>query len=95
MNIRIEFIIAGITILATAIGWGITIVVSTLKELINVVTEFRIVMAALKEDSKNVSEKHSVIDTRLNAHSAKIEAHGIVLAEHEVKIKELQNKNML
>jgi hypothetical protein len=92
MNIRIEFIIAGITILAASIGWGITKVVSTLKELINVVTEFRIVMAALKEDSKNMNEKHGVVDTRLNAHSAKIEAHGVILAEHEVKIKELQNK---
>lgn len=96
MNIRIEFIIAGITILAAAAGWGITKIVSAIKELIDVVTEFRITMAALKEDSKNQSIncnlKHGVVDTRLNAHAAKIEAHGIILAEHEVKIKELQNK---
>lgn len=39
--------------------------------------------------SKESSEKHNVIDSRLNEHSAKIQAHGLLLAEHEVKIKEL------
>ena len=98
MNIRIEFLIAGITIVSAIIGWGVTKLVNTIKELIDVVTEFRIAMATLKEDSKNLnsncSQKHGVIDTRLTSHASKIEAHGIILAEHEIKIKELQNKKI-
>lgn len=93
MNIRIELIIAGITILAAAIGWGVSMLVNAIKELIDVVTEFRIAMAALKEDGKNLMQQNEVATTRLNSHAAKIEAHGLIIAEHEVKIKELQSKN--
>lgn len=92
MAVRIEFIIVGITIIAAAAGWGITKIVSTIQELIDVVTEFRIAMSALKEESKNFAEKNVVVDVRLNSHSAKIEAHGIILAEHEIKIRQIQEK---
>jgi hypothetical protein len=34
MNIRIEFLIAGITIVSAAIGWGVTKVVNTIKVIL-------------------------------------------------------------
>ena len=93
MTIRIEIIVMFIVILAGGIGWLINRLIVSIKELIDVVNDFRVAMATLKEEAlnsnTNCGKMHSNIETRLNTHSSKIEAHGIILAEHEVKIKEL------
>jgi hypothetical protein len=96
MTIPIELIIAGITIISAILGWAINKLIGVGKELIDAVTQLRITMSALQEDNKNMNatckNRTFTVDSRLNAHSAKIEAHGLLLAEHEIQIKELQKK---
>jgi hypothetical protein len=96
MTIPIELLVLAIALVMGGIGWLIKILVSNVKELTQAINDFREAMAAMKEDSKNLnincSAKHGVIDNRLTTHSAKIEAHGLLLAEHDVQIKELKNK---
>jgi hypothetical protein len=96
MTIPIELIIAGITIISAVLGWAINKLVGVGKELIDAVTQLRIIMSAVQEDNKNINSncknRSYVVDNRLNTHSSKIEAHGLLLAEHEIQIKELQKK---
>jgi hypothetical protein len=78
------------------LGWATNKLIGVGKDLIEAVTQLRITMSALQEDNKNMNatckNRSFMVDTRLNAHSAKIEAHGVLLAEHDIKIKELQKK---
>jgi len=94
MNIGLELMILGASIIVGAIGWLINKGVGIVEQLIVAVNEFRVVMASLKEFTENMNEndaaKHCIVDNRLNAHAAKIEAHGLILAEHEIKIKQLE-----
>lgn len=97
INIPIELIVLSITFIVGAIGWFVKILVVNIKELTIAINDFRTAIALLQEENKNInlscSSKHSVIDKRLNEHSSKIGAHGILIAEHEIKIKELQKKS--
>lgn len=94
MNIKVEFIVVIAVMFSGAIGWLINKAVGIVGQLITAVNEFKVVMSSLKEFTENMNEndnlKHSIVDTRLNHHAAKIEAHGILLAEHEVKIKQME-----
>ncbi|MEI7501985.1 MAG: hypothetical protein WCJ61_01745 [Paludibacter sp.] len=94
MNIKVEFIVVIVVIVAGALGWLINKGVDIVAQLIVAVNEFRVVMSALKEFTENMNEndtvKHTIVDERLKAHAAKIEAHGLILAEHEIKIKQLE-----
>jgi len=38
-------------------------------------------------EEKECNEKHCYVNKKIGEHTAKIEAHGIILAEHETKIK--------
>ena len=92
MNVPIEIIVVVVGAFLSILGFGFLVIWQNTKAInsINVTLSELNMKETIGETI--CASRHSIIDKRLNEHSAKINAHGLLLSEHEVKIKELQNK---
>lgn len=85
MTIPIEIVSAAIAAFLSVLGFGFMVIWQNTKAI----NAINITLSEINTKEKASVDKHNVIDTRLNEHSAKIQAHGLILTEHDVKIKEL------
>lgn len=90
MNIPIEIVVTVVGAFLSILGFGFLVIWQNTKAINALSLTLVELNTKDRMTEKESSDKHIVIDKRLNEHSAKINAHGIVLVEHEVKIKNLE-----
>jgi len=94
MNIPLPLIVIAVSIAFSVLTGLIGILLKVLNNNTKAIEEMKIFIAKQETadgyEHKSCKEKHCDISALLSVHSAKIEAHGIIVAEHEIKIKQLQ-----
>jgi hypothetical protein len=94
MNIPLPIVVIAISIAFSVMTGLIGILLKVLNNNTKAIEDMKIFIAKQETadgyEDKSCNEKHCNINALLSEHSAKIEAHGIIVAEHEIKIKQLQ-----
>ena len=94
MNIPLPLIVSILGFVFSILILVIGILIKVLNKNTDAIQKMEVAIAKQETangyEDKSCKEKHCNINTLLSEHSAKIEAHGIIVAEHEIKIKQLQ-----
>jgi len=93
MNIPIEIIVGILgflfSIMTIIVGFLFKILGANTAAIESINVTLAKIETSSKYEEKECLEVHGYIKKKLIEHSSKIEAHGIVLVEHEIKLKEL------
>lgn len=94
MNIPIEIVVAILTfvfsVLTIIVGFLIKILNANTNAIKNINLTLVKIETSSKYEEKECTTIHNYISKKITEHSSKIEAHGIIIAEHELKIKDLE-----
>ncbi len=90
MNIPIEIIGLVIGAFLSILGFGFLVIWQNTKAINSLSIALSEMNVKDTYEEKECSNRHCAIEKYFGEHSAKIEAHGIIITEHEYKIKELQ-----
>lgn len=90
MNIPVDIVVVVLSSALSILGFGFWVIWQNTKAISTMNSLFSAFSAREKVAREQTKDQLSTVNNRLNNHSAKIEAHAILLTEHEVKIKELE-----
>ena len=96
MKVPIEIIVWTLGIIFSLISGGVILLVRVVSKntasfdnLVIIVTE---IQTSRKFENNECATRHKYVDDKIKLHDSKLEAHAIVITEHEVKIKEFKKK---
>ena len=89
MSVPIEIVVAVVGAFFSILGFGFLIIWQNTKAINSIHITISEINMKENFEGKACDNRHATIEKRLNEHSSKIEAHGLVIAEHEVKLKEI------
>lgn len=89
MNIPIPIIATILGFVFSMLIFVIGILINVLSKNTEVIRKMEITIAKQETADGYEAKRHDGIDKIISEHSSKIEAHGIIIAEHELKLKSI------
>lgn len=83
MNVPIEIIVLVVGGFLSMLSFGFGIIWQNTKAI----NSINITLSKFDQKMEDERDKHFIIDKSLTEHEAKINAHGMLLREHDIKIK--------
>jgi len=95
MNIPLPIIVSILGFVFSILILVIGILIKVLNKNTDAIQKMEVAIAKQETangfEEKSCNDKHCNINKFISEHAAKIEAHGLIITEHEVKIKALEN----
>jgi hypothetical protein len=89
MNVPIEIIVVVIGVFFSILGFGFLVIWQNTKAINSINITLSEINTKDKFEEKECAAQHSYISKKFSEHGSKIEAHSMLLTEHEAKLKQL------